>query len=284
MQTLRPRQNGAAPFFSIIIPTFNSAGSIDDALDSVASQDCDDFEVIVSDGASADETVEAASRYSARLGALTVLSRPDEGVYDAINKAIAVARGSWVYVLGSDDRLHAPTVLSRIRAELQSAPEPLVYGDVLVRGETLMGGDGERYAGEFTMERLLDKNICQQAIFYKRELFDWIGGFEPRYRILADWHFALRAFARYPARWIDTVVCDFAAGGLSTIETDRAFHRDYPDLLLRILARAPMRREFIAKRWTLYAHALACRKEGRVLRAARFYGASMWLGMREKLP
>src|SRR5260370_34914888 len=157
MHFTRPPQSAVSPFFSIIIPTFNSATAIGAALENVARQNCDDFEVIVSDGVSTDEPVEAASRYSARLGALTVLSRPDEGVYDAINKAIAVARGRWVHVLGSDDCLHAPTVLSRFRSELVSAREPPVYGDVIIRGESALGRDGDSYASEIAIHQPLHK-------------------------------------------------------------------------------------------------------------------------------
>jgi glycosyltransferase involved in cell wall biosynthesis len=274
---------GVSPFFSIIIPTLNSAATLDAALESIACQDCRDFEVIVSDGVSTDGTLETASRYQARLTALTILSRPDDGVYDAINRAIAVARGRWVYVLGSDDRLHAPGVLSRFRDELASSLEPLVYGDVIVRGWTPFGVDGARYDGEFTLERLATRNICQQAMFYRRELFDRMGGFEQRYRVVADWHFGLRAFARHPTRWVDAVVCDFAGGGLSSREADPVFAREYPDVLLQILMASPLRRELASIRWILYRHALACRRQGRLTRAARFYAAFAWLGIRDKL-
>ena len=270
------------PFFSIIIPTFNSAATIAAALESVAIQDCDDFEVIVSDGASSDGTLEAVSRYRDALPNLTVLSGPDEGVYDAINQAIDVARGSWVHILGSDDRLHARDVLSRFRVELASGHEPLVYGDVIFRGTSPLAGDGERYGGAFDMKQLLAKNICQQAIFYQRELFDWVGKFEPRYKICGDWHFALRTFARYPTRWVDAIVCDFVVGGLSR-QVDEAFIADYPDLLLRLLIMAPMRRHFIPIRWIFYHHALACRQQRRLLRSVVFYAASIWLAVHEKL-
>ena len=150
-------------------------------------------------------------------------------------------------------------------------------------GRTTVGADGERYDGEFNLERLVTKNVCQQAVFYRRELFDDMGGFELRYRVNADWHFALRAFARHPTRWVDAVVCDFAGGGLSSREMDHAFLREHPDLLLRILLAAPIRREFASFRWFLYRHAQSCRRQGRMLQAARFYAAFAWLGVREKL-
>jgi glycosyltransferase involved in cell wall biosynthesis len=279
-----PSQKRTSPFFSIIIPTFNSAATIDRTLESIAAQDCGDFEVIVSDGASTDRTLEIVSRYDAYLRSVTVLSAPDNGVYDAINRAIGVTRGRWVHVLGSDDCLHLPTVLSHFRQELEHASEPIVYGDVIVRGKTgRPAPDGERYAGELTLPELLKRNICQQAIFYRRELFDWIGVFEPRYQLCADWHFVLRALTRFRGRWVDAVVCDYNAGGLSSRGVDLAFLADYPAFLLRLFATRPLRRDFGAMRPIFLEHSQACRGQGRFLRSIVFSGASFWLRAHEKL-
>jgi hypothetical protein len=185
--------------------------------------------------------------------------------------------------LGSDDRFHEPTVLSRFRQELEHASEPIVYGDVIVRGSTGPAPDGERYAGEFDLQELLKRNICQQAIFYRRELFGWIGLFEPRYKVWADWHFALRALTRFRGRWVDAVVCDYFAGGLSSRGGDQAFLADYPVFLLRRLAARPMCRDFAPMGPIFWEHSRACRAQGRVLRSIVFSGASFWLRVHKKL-
>jgi hypothetical protein len=174
-------------------------------------------------------------------------------------------------------------VLSRFRRELSVAPEPLVYGDVLVHGNTSFARDGERYAGRFDLARLLQRNICQQAIFYRRDLFESMGGFEPRYRVCADWDLAIRAAWRFPIRWVDAVVCDFSAGGVSTRVRDDAFEVDYPGLLLRLFMRRPLCRAFISVREIFSGQARKHRNEGLFLRSLLFATASFWLRAHRKV-
>ncbi len=97
-----------APLVAVVVPTMNSAAVVAGALASLAQQHWRDFEVIVSDGGSDDGTLAVAQAFAGRLPALRIDSRPDRGVYDAINRGFALARAPWFLVLGSDDRLHAP--------------------------------------------------------------------------------------------------------------------------------------------------------------------------------
>jgi len=107
--------SGAArPLVSVVVPTMNSEAVLGGALQSLAGQVFRDFEVIVSDGASRDGTLALARQAAPAMPALVVDSRPDRGVYDAINRGVALARGDWVLVLGSDDRLHAPDTLAQV--------------------------------------------------------------------------------------------------------------------------------------------------------------------------
>lgn len=218
-----PRAAGA-PMLSVVVPTFRCADVLPIALASLAGQRERNFEVVVSDGAAPDDSSrEVAERFRDLLPALTVLSRPDRGVYDAINLALPHVRGRWMYVLGSDDRLHDPEVLEHVLGVLATTRAALVYGDVRVLGSNLMVADGARYGGPFTLARLFRQNICQQAIFYRRDLFDHIGGFDLRFRLWADWDFALRAFATVTTAWTDVVVADYAATGLSSAALDGEF-------------------------------------------------------------
>lgn len=227
------------PLVSIVLPTWNSADVLADALESLAEQTCRDFEVIVSDGASTDGTLAIAQRFAANLPALHLDSRRDSGVYDAINRGVALARGEWFLVLGSDDRLHSPDTLAVVTAHLRGeGSAQMVYGDVRMMAINQCGvAPGERFAGPMPLTRLLGANVCQQAIFYKRSLFDALGGFDLRYRLYADWAFNLRAAFRAPTRWIDVVIADYAATGMSATATDAVFMADLPELV---------RQEFLA--------------------------------------
>jgi glycosyltransferase involved in cell wall biosynthesis len=220
------------PLISVVMPTYNSQAVLDGALQSLAAQTFRDFELVLSDGASHDGTVRLAELKLGSLPSGRILSRPDRGVYDAINLGIAAARGDWVLVLGSDDRLHAPDTLARAGDALRSSDAAIVYGDVRMMSVNGLGvPPGARYAGPMPLERLLRGNICQQAIFYRRKLFADLGGFKLNYSVMADWEFNVRAAFRVPMQWVDLVVADYAATGLSARRNDAAAAHDVPELI-----------------------------------------------------
>jgi glycosyltransferase involved in cell wall biosynthesis len=237
---MTPPEPLAKPLVSFIVPTFDSQAHLPRALQSLTDQTCRDFEVVISDGASLDDTLLVAQELTARLPSLTIDSRPDEGVYDAINRGIALARGEWVLVLGSDDRLHAPDTLATIAAILQATKAGVVYGDVIVMGPSQLGVPaGGRYAGPMPLERLLSANVCQQAMFYRRALFAELGQFNLRYRVWADWDFNLRAAFHAPMQWVDVVVSDYSTSGMSSSSSDAVFGAELPELIRRELAGRP---------------------------------------------
>lgn len=227
---------------SVIVPTMNSAAVIAGALQSLAEQTWRGFEVIVSDGGSRDDTVAAARLFEDRLPALRIDSRPDSGVYDAINRAVALARAPWFIVLGSDDRLHAPATLAHMSAALTAAPDDvlMVYGDVRMMAANTCGvAPGGRFAGPLPLPRLCKANVCQQAIFYRRTAHAALGGFDLRYRLYADWAFNLRLAFCGRTQWIDLIVADYAATGMSATASDELFLAERPELIRRELLARP---------------------------------------------
>jgi glycosyltransferase involved in cell wall biosynthesis len=278
---MNPASERDGPLVSIVIPTWNSAAVLARALESLAQQTWRDFEVVLSDGASADATVEIARGHADRLPALQIDTRRDSGVYDAINRGVQLARGAWFIVLGSDDRLHAPDTLAQVAPHLQrDDAAPMVYGDVLV----MDGPDaGQRYAGPAPLKRLFVLNICQQSIFYRRQLFDTLGGFDLRFRLYADWDFNLRAAFLAPTRWIDVVVTDYAATGMSSGAKDELFLGELPGRIrTELFARADDRRS-----WPLQDHLLRVanryRRRGDWSRCFEYVGN--WLAlMRLRIP
>lgn len=215
---------------SIIIPTMDSAGTIGDCLDSLAAQTSADFEVLVQDGLSADRTLEIVEACRARHPRLDIHVRQekDGGVYDAMNRALERARGEWLFFLGSDDRLFDADTLFRVSRSL-TTHDDVVYGDVVSPRF-----DG-RYGGRFSIERIGQVNICHQAIFLRRRLFDVIGTFDLRFRVLADWEHNMRWFLS-PAvrvRYIDEVIAHYADGGMSSRCRDPVFEREQTLLYVR---------------------------------------------------
>lgn len=207
------------PTVSIITSTYNAAATFERCLKSVLSQSRSDWEYIVIDGGSSDGTLELLRRHENDIDYW--LSEPDDGVYDALNKGIALANGEWIYFLGADDYLIDPDVLKRVFAK-----EPrglMVYGNVYFTFH------GNVYSGKFSRCKLVTRNICHQAVFYNRRLFQMFGCFDKRYRVLADWLFNLRCFFddRVKPRYIDTVVAFYDGRGFSERNADRKFRDEY---------------------------------------------------------
>lgn len=269
----------AGPLLSLVVPTMNSQALLGAALQSIAGQTWRGFEVIVSDGASSDGTVALARSFADRVPALRIDSRPDRGVYDAINRGVALSHGEWFLVLGSDDQLHAPDTLERVAAHLQAAGDALmVYGDVRMMAANQTGVPaGGRFAGPMPLQRWFVANVCQQAIFYRRTLFDTLGGFELRYRLYADWAFNLRAAFIAPPRWIDVIVSDYAATGMSASASDAVFIAEMPELIRSEFARRPGQRELWPFQRRLLRDADAARRRGEWTRALACVGTYLLL-------
>lgn len=194
--------------FSIIVPTFNAAATLPACLESMVSQTCRDFELVLVDGGSKDGTLEIADRFAATFGTRVVVhSGPDQGPYDAMNRGVGMSTGSWLVFLGADDTLYEADTLARVAAFIgDHQPSDLVYGDVIMRST------GARHAGAFDLDRLLfETNMCHQSIFYRRELFAGIGPYNLRYRIWADWDFNIRCFSNpaLVARYMDIVIAEY---------------------------------------------------------------------------
>lgn len=232
------------PFISVIIPTYNSEGSLANALESVAQQTYAEWEMIVMDGLSKDNTTGILSAFAERNSKLTWVSEKDEGIYDAINKGIRRSKGKWIYVLGSDDVLYDADTLRKIAEVLTASASDLVYGNVKVIGDANWARDGALYDGEFPLEKLVQKNICQQAVFYRRSVFDRLGYFNPQYPVCADWDFALRCAAKGNLQFTDLVICSFAAGGASTVVKKEPFIENKTEIIYSYFGKKIRNRDF----------------------------------------
>lgn len=201
---------------SIIIPTHNSSEKLKSCLDSVISQTITDFEVLIIDGMSKDDTIDIAKSYND--GRIKIISEPDRGIYDAMNKGIEIAKGKWLYFLGSDDELYNYKVLEEI-LKFDSEIIDILYGNVCVQSQIV----GELY----NIDILLSKNICHQSIFYKNEVFKKIGRFKEVYIAAADWQHNIRWMKnkRIKSKYIPEVVAFYNPYGFSSYIDDKLFHQ-----------------------------------------------------------
>lgn len=213
------------PLFSIIIPTFNAAITINAAIESILDQTLKNFEILIIDGLSQDNTIDLVNGFEDERIRLYV--EKDNGVYDAMNKGIAKARGEWIYFLGSDDSFYSDEVLDGIYKTIINSKANVIYGNVIIIGSTTWAKDGDVYDGPFSTEKILQKNICHQAIFYKKSLLDQIGNYNLKYTVCADWDYNLRAWAITNFQFTNQIIAEFNVGGISSTKDDVDFRNDY---------------------------------------------------------
>lgn len=202
-------------FFSIIIPTYNSGSSLKNSLNGIVNQTFTDYEVLIIDNLSKDNTLEIITDFSSKYKNIGWISESDRGIYDAMNKGIKMAKGSWIYFLGSDDRFYNNNVLENIFDKIGIVSNKVIYGNVQIDGDSGWANNGQIYDGEFTLFKLIDRNICHQAIFYHINVFRRYGGFDQKYDICADWDKNLRLWASYPFFYVDLIIAVFTGGNSS---------------------------------------------------------------------
>jgi len=199
------------PRISVIIPTFNSAQTLERALQSAFAQTLSAVEIIVIDGGSSDATLQITQQHRERIA--HVVSEKDNGIYDAINKGLQVATGDWIFILGSDDALDHAQVFQ----ELLSAA---TTGTQLIFGNVKYTGDKQSLVPELHVSSLSNKlwvknTLHQQSALYRRDLFADFR-FNTSYRVLADYDFHLKLWKeKVDSIHVSTNVAQCAAQGLS---------------------------------------------------------------------
>lgn len=188
------------PRISIVTPSYNRVTMVADAIESVLSQGYPNFEHIVVDGGSTDGTLEILRRYDH----LVVISEPDNGMYDALNKGIALAGGELIGFLNTDD-VYESNVFSTVARAYRQEPKALVIcgGGMVVRD---FGGDQyeiiKTYKPDpvrsFTFEFLSQGGVQFNSLFLNRDLIDLVGPFDSRYRITGDKELLMRLALHKP--------------------------------------------------------------------------------------
>lgn len=148
---------------SVVTPAYNAASKLAETIEHVRRQTYGALEHIVIDGGSRDGTAEVLERYAASLAAW--VSEKDAGVYDAMNKGIALARGEWIHFLGTDDRFRRSDTLQRV-FDGRPIPENV---DVLLGN--VQDEKGARRRSRFGACLLLKNTVHHQGAFYRRRVF-----------------------------------------------------------------------------------------------------------------
>lgn len=170
---------------SIITINYNNAKGLEKTIQSVISQTYHDFEYLVVDGDSTDGSKIMADRYGANID--YYISEKDTGIFNAMNKGIKVSKGKYLLFLNSGDVFIDPNAL-RIFIEHQDFQGDIIYGDY--KFET-----GEKiYPDNLTPLFFVRTSLPHQSTFFKREVFDKMGLYDERYKIVADRAFYIKCF------------------------------------------------------------------------------------------
>ena len=181
---------------TVITTSFNSAKTIEGTLKSVLTQTYEDYEYLIVDGASTDGTLDIAHRYEPLFeGRMKIVSEPDKGIYDAMNKGIAHATGDVVGFLNSDDFFTDDSVLETIAKSFMAIPElEAVYGDVHYVDESDLTRTVRYYSSHrFYREKMRRGYMPAHPSFYcKKSCFDKFGNYDISFKIAADFELLLR--------------------------------------------------------------------------------------------
>ncbi|RUO19610.1 glycosyl transferase [Aliidiomarina iranensis] len=204
---------------SIITVCYNSESTIEDTIKSVLSQDYDDIEYIIIDGGSTDRTLDIVNKYADRIE--SVVSEPDNGIYDAMNKGIEIATGELIGILNSDDLFASERTISEVAEKVKSLPRnSLFYGAVAIVDREEIDKVRRYYSIKRFTKRKLKVGIMppHPATFVFKSVYEDIGSYQTDYRIAADFEFYVRATIKHdiPAVNIGVHVVNMRDGGIST--------------------------------------------------------------------
>ena len=204
---------------SLITVCFRSASVIRTAIESVLAQKGVDVDYIVVDGGSNDGTVEILNDYESKFaGRMRWISERDEGMYDALNKGIKMAKGDVVGILNADDLLEDETTLAVIASSFEPGVD-CVYGDIrFVRGESKKT---TRYYSSKRWRPWMHNwgfMPAHPSVYVRREVFDRIGGYKLGYDISADFEWMVRLLCklRVKSRYLPRSIVTMRLGGKST--------------------------------------------------------------------
>ncbi len=178
--------------FSIITPTFDSREFLEETIQSVLSQEGADFEYIIVDGGSTDGTVEVIKSHAAADGRIRWISGPDDGISDAFNKGVALARGEVVGIINSDDS-YLPGALSAVAEAYRAHPEcDVFHGDMLrLQGDRVLfllkPSDVQRHIWH-------EMPLNHPATFVTARAYAKVGGFDKAFRVAMDYDLILRLY------------------------------------------------------------------------------------------
>jgi glycosyltransferase involved in cell wall biosynthesis len=205
--------------FSIITVCYNSAQYIRSAIESVLIQECSDIEYIVIDGGSTDNTISIVEEYAGRIA--HIVSEPDKGIYDAMNKGLALASGDVIGILNSDDFYPNKYVISDVmRFFFINSSTDMVLGNVDFVERTNLSKVVRFYSSFYFLPWKLRFGFmpAHPAAFIKKAAYEKVGHYKLDYQIAADYEMFVRMFLVHNMNYVklNKTLVRMRIGGVST--------------------------------------------------------------------
>lgn len=206
---------------TVVVVTWQAEKFIEGCVRSILENAAEPVQLIVIDGASTDRTLDILSGFPVDV----LISEKDNGIYDAMNKAIPHIKGRWALFLGADDRL-LPS-FNDMAAQLQDG-NTLYYGDCVTE-KGILGGAFSKY-------RLTKMNVCHQGMFYPTAALQRYP-YDTRYRVYADYvlNFQCWGDASIRKQYLPIQISAHALTGFSSFTDDIPFRQDKASLVKRYL-------------------------------------------------
>lgn len=206
---------------SIITTTFNSEKTIRDTLDSILRQSYSNYELIIIDGKSNDNTLSIIKEYQTKFkGRLRYISEEDKGIYDAMNKGILIAQGDIIGILNSDDFYTTDSILLSIADAFKRNNIDAVYGDVHFVSPDNLTKCIRYYSSKIFKPHLMKLGFmpAHPTFYAKKEIFASCGLYKDNYKIAADFEFLLRVIYIHKIKtlYLPIDMVTMRTGGAST--------------------------------------------------------------------
>ncbi len=269
-------KNPKKPLVSVIIPTYNRGWIVKEAIDSVLDQDFTDYELIVVDDGSDDNTPEILAGYG---GVITILHQSNKGVSSARNCGVAAASGQLIAFLDSDD-LWLPGKLSTQVKFFKDHPDAVINQtqERWIRNGVRVNPKQRhhKFSGMIFEHSLALCLVSPSAVMIKKSLFDEVGGFDEQFPACEDYDLWLRVSCRYPVHLIDTPLIIKRGGHADQLSKAAGLDKYRIQSLVKIIESGlltPRQRQAalstLKRKCAVYAG--GCRKRGREEEARNYY-------------
>jgi len=214
---------------TIVTVVFNNVNNIENTILSTLNQSYKNIEYLIIDGGSTDGTVDLIKKYNDSFDYW--ISEPDNGIYDAMNKALKIANGDFLIFMNSGDTFSSIDTLFEVAHNIHDL-NAIYYGNAIYLNSLTR----ERFhrGGMFNKYRLAKTNICHQTIFFSKKVYKSIS-YNLKYKLFADWAYNMVLFKKHNYIYLNLNIAFYDTSGVSALNTDKNFEKDLKKLILKHL-------------------------------------------------